>query len=176
MSWEQQGLPTGAAGQGPTARARPITPARSRAAGGHWGSPSHQAPSWGWGQAEFSRVQGRAGQGRAVGSWRLALLQQGLMALGGLKWGPGPLAGWGEVVRTSQACGCPQGPKSSFPSSKVPPAPDRPGLRRALRHSDITAVGHPWVTSGDRAKAGTANWKRTWHERLRVEWGGSGHH
>lgn len=142
----------GAAEQSPTARACPIALDRSRAAGGHWGSPSHWAPSWGWGQAELLR-------GRAAGSWRPALLQQGLMALERLKPGPEPLAGQGKVIRARQACGCPQGSNISFPSSKMHPPADRTGPCRALQHRDLTAVGHPWATSGDRAEAQTVNWK-----------------
>lgn len=35
---------------------------------------------------------------------------------------------------------------------------------------------HPWATSGDRAKAGTAKGNGSQRERLRVEWGRLGHH
>jgi len=51
-------------------------PARSGTARGHWDSPRHQAPSWGWGLAQQDPWTGRAGL------WG-ALLGQGLMALGG---------------------------------------------------------------------------------------------
>ena len=98
---QQPGAPHGGvAGQGLAARARPTAPATSRVAGAHQGSPSptHGAPRWGRGRAEARLGRGpvggpgsarpMAGQGRAVGSWRPALLPaaaslgQGLMVLG----------------------------------------------------------------------------------------------
>lgn len=74
-------------GQALAVRARPTAPTRSGAAGGHQGnlSPGHRAPPRGWAEAKPSHgpvggpgsVEPMAGQGRAVRSWRLALLRHG---------------------------------------------------------------------------------------------------
>jgi len=90
------------------------------------------------------QAQQDPGQGRAVGSWRLALLQQGPTALGGAEVGPWAGGGGGEVVRTSQACGCPQGPGSSFPSSKVLCTPHGLGSEGPCN----TAIQLQWGTHG----------------------------
>lgn len=74
-------------GQALAVRAHPTAPARSGAAGGHQGnlSPQHRPPHRGWAEAKPSRgpvggpssVEPMVGQGRAVRSWRLALLRPG---------------------------------------------------------------------------------------------------
>ena len=105
------GLPMGPSGQGLAARAHTTTPLRSRAAGGHWSSPRHQAPSWGREQAKAGQGRGpagrpksadpMAGQGRA-GLWGTgdqpccAVTGAGAGSTRGLTWGAGPWAGWGE--------------------------------------------------------------------------------
>lgn len=74
--------------QGPSGQGPSHPPAKSSAVGGHWGRPSrrHRAPPWGWGQGRGqARLQHAplggsgsagpmAGQSRAVGSWKWALL------------------------------------------------------------------------------------------------------
>ena len=90
---------------GPASLSPSHPPARSSRGHRDSRSPMHQAPHWGWGWAEAGPGHGPvvgpgsagpiARQGRAVGSWRPALLW-GLMVPGELTWGPGLWAGRGS--------------------------------------------------------------------------------
>lgn len=59
----------------------------------------------------------------------------------------GPQAGLGKVVRTRQACCHSQDIHSSSPSCIA-------GHRRALLHSDLITVWHPWDTAGRELQQG----------------------
>lgn len=96
------GSPWGAFRAGPGSMGLSHCPARSRAAGRHWGSPSPRcrAPPWGWEVGPWvGPSQWHPQPGRAVGNWRPALLWRcrgrGWWSQG-LTRGPGPWAWWGE--------------------------------------------------------------------------------
>lgn len=130
-----------------------------------WGAPGQPQPSGTF----LGMGTGRAQQGPGQGCRELetSTAAEGTDGSGEAEVGPWVV---GRVRGTSQDqldLWVPPGSQQQLPFQQG--APDRAGLRRALKHSYLKAAGHLWATSEDRAKAGTANWKRTRHDRLRVE-------